>query len=237
MIPQQPAERRALIGEYVLGLLDEAEAAEVRELIERDSEAAQMALQWQQHFLELSDQLPPQTPSTQLWQRLQDSLSLTPTVSRVNVWLAWWQSLATWRLTSAALALALIVALMPNLWRTDMPGNSYTVVLQAPGEAAKPGWVVHVDGTGSLRLQPLLEDQIPADRSVQFWTLIDPAIGPRSLGLVEQGKPLQLSAEQIGAVQPGQLFELTLEPAGGSPKDRPTGKVLYIGRAVMASIN
>lgn len=237
MIPPQPAERRALIGEYVLGLLDEAEAAEVRELIERDSEAAQMALQWQQHFLELSDQLPPQTPSTQLWQRLQDSLSLTPTVSRVNVWLTWWQSLATWRLTSAALALALIVALMPNLWRTDMPGNSYTVVLQAPGEAAKPGWVVHVDGTGSLRLQPLLEDQIPADRSVQLWTLIDPAIGPRSLGLVEPGKPLQLSAEQIGAVQPGQLFELTLEPAGGSPKDRPTGKVLYIGRAVMASIN
>lgn len=237
MIPQQPAERRALIGEYVLGLLDEAEAAEVRELIERDSEAAQMSLQWQQHFLELSDQLPPQTPSTQLWQRLQDSLSLTPTVSRVNVWLTWWQSLATWRLTSAALALALIVALMPNLWRTDMPGNSYTVVLQAPGEAAKPGWVVHVDGTGRLRLQPLLDDQIPADRSVQFWTLIDPAIGPRSLGLVEPGKPLQLSAEQIGAVQPGQLFELTLEPAGGSPKDRPTGKVLYIGRAVMASIN
>lgn len=237
MISQQPAERRALIGEYVLGLLDEAEAAEVRELIERDSEAAQMALQWQQHFLELSDQLPPQTPSTQLWQRLQDSLGLAPTVSRVNVWLTWWQSLATWRLTSAALALALIVALMPNLWRTDMPGNSYTVVLQAPGEAAKPGWVVHVDGTGSLRLQPLLEDQIPADRSVQFWTLIDPAIGPRSLGLVEPGKPLQLSSEQIGAVQPGQLFELTLEPAGGSPKDRPTGKVLYIGRAVMASIN
>ncbi|WP_282876102.1 anti-sigma factor [Pseudomonas peli] len=237
MIPQQPAERRALIGEYVLGLLDEAEAAEVRELIERDSETAQMALQWQQHFLELSDQLPPQTPSTQLWQRLQDSLGLAPTVSRVNVWLTWWQSLTTWRLTSAALALALIVALMPNLWRTDMPGNSYTVVLQAPGEAAKPGWVVHVDGTGSLRLQPLLEDQIPADRSVQFWTLIDPAIGPRSLGLVEPGKPLQLSAEQIGAVQPGQLFELTLEPAGGSPKDRPTGKVLYIGRAVMASIN
>jgi len=237
MIPQQPAERRALIGEYVLGLLDEAEAAEVRELIEHDSDAAQMALQWQQHFLELSDQLPPQTPSAHLWQRLQDSLGLTPTVNRVNAWLAWWQSLTTWRLTSAVLALALIVALMPDLWHSDMPGNSYTVVLQAPGEAAKPGWVVHVDGTGSLRLQPLLDDQIPADRSVQFWTLIDPAIGPRSLGLVEPGKALQLSAEQIGAVQPGQLFELTLEPAGGSPKDRPTGKVLYIGRAVMASIN
>jgi anti-sigma-K factor RskA len=237
MITQQPGERRALIGEYVLGLLDEAEAAEVRELIEHDSEAAQMALQWQQHFLELSDQLPPQAPSAQLWQRLQDSLGLTPAVSHVNSWLAWWQNLTTWRLTSAALALALLVVLLPDLWRSDTVGSSYTVVLQAPGEAAKPGWVVHIDGEGGLRLQPLLDDQIPADRSVQFWTLIDPAIGPRSLGLVEPGKPLQLSAEQIGSVQPGQLFELTLEPAGGSPKDRPTGKVLYIGRAVMASIN
>lgn len=237
MITQQPAERRALIGEYVLGLLEEAEAAEVRELIEHDSEAAQMALQWQQHFLELSDQLPAQTPSAQLWQRLQNSLGLTPAVSRINTWLVWWQSLTTWRLTSAALAFALIVALLPDLWRTDTTASSYTVVLQAPGEAAKPGWVVHVDGTGSLRLEPLLDDQIPADRSVQFWTLVDPAIGPRSLGLVEPGKPLQLSAEQIGAVQPGQLFELTLEPAGGSPKSRPTGKVLYIGRAVMASAN
>ena len=237
MITQQPAERRALIGEYVLGLLDEAEAAEVRELIEHDSDAAQMALQWQQHFLELSDQLPPQTPSAQLWQRLQNSLGLAPAVSRVSSWLDWWQSLTTWRLTSAALALALIVTLLPGTWRPEAPASSYTVVLQAPGEAAKPGWVVHVDGEGGLRLQPLLDDQIPADRSVQFWTLVDPAIGPRSLGLVEPGKPLQLSAEQIGAVQPGQLFELTLEPAGGSPKSRPTGKVLYIGRAVMASAN
>jgi anti-sigma-K factor RskA len=237
MISQQPAERRALIGEYILGLLDEAEANEVRELIEHDSEAAQMALQWQQHFLELSDQLPPQTPSAQLWQRLQDSLGMTPAVSRANSWRVWWQSLTTWRLTSAALAFALIIAVLPDLWRTDTAASSYTVVLQAPGEAAKPGWVVHVDGSGSLRLQPLLEDQIPTDRSVQFWTLVDPAIGPRALGLVEPGKPLQLSAEQIGAVQPGQLFELTLEPAGGSPQDRPTGKVLYIGRAVMASAN
>ena len=32
--------------------------------------------------------------------------------------------------------------------------------------------------------------------------------------------------------QPNQLFELTLEPAAGSPLDRPTGPILYIGRAV-----
>ena len=128
---------------------------------------------------------------------------------------AWLQGLSTWHLTSAALAFALFIAVLPDQWRTDTAANRYTVVLQAQGEAAKTSWVVHLDSIGSLRLQPLQADQIPADRSVQVWTLIDPATAPRSRGLVE----------------------VTLEPACGSPKDRPPGKVLYIGRAVMASAN
>lgn len=235
MIAQQPAERRALIGEYVLGLLDDEQAAEVRALIEQDEDAARMALDWERHFLALTDELPAQPPSADLWPRIQSSLGLGVAPAD-SAWRRWWDNLATWRLTSAALAFALIIALMPTLWRAE-PSSGYTVVLQPPGETAQPGWVVHVAGDGALRLEPLLQDDIPADRSVQFWTLVDPAVGPRSLGLVEAGKPTLISAEQIGEVQPGQLFELTLEPAGGSPYNRPTGKVLYIGRAVVASAN
>ena len=74
MIPQAPEQRRALIGEYVLGLLEEPEATEVRELIEHDRDAASMALEWERHLLDLADALPAQTPSPALWQRLQQSL-------------------------------------------------------------------------------------------------------------------------------------------------------------------
>ncbi|MHA6493346.1 anti-sigma factor [Pseudomonas borbori] len=234
MITQQPAERRALIGEYVLGLLDAEQAAEVRKLIDQDEDAARMALEWEQQLLELTDQLPPQSPSLQLWTRLQNSLGFTA-ASAASPRQSWWNSLTTWRLTSAALAAALVLALLPGVWRPTTAPSGYTAVLQAPGEAAKPGWVVHVDADGDLSLRPLVADQIPADRAVQFWTLVDPASGPRSLGLVQPGQSLKLTPEQIGAVQAGQLFELTLEPAGGSPTNRPTGKVLYIGRAVLAA--
>lgn len=237
MIPQAPEDRRTLIGEYVLGLLDDADAQDVRELIERDEDAARMALEWERHFLDLTDQLPAQAPSAALWARLQHSLGLNAAPAPETGLQSWWNNLLTWRLTSAALAAALILMLLPGIWRPAVDAPSYTVVLQAPGEAAKPGWVVRVDSQGALHLDPLLQDEIPADRSVQFWTLVDPAIGPRSLGLVKPGQGLTLSPEQIGAVQAGQLFELTLEPAGGSPYDRPTGKILYIGRAVLASAN
>ncbi|ERI52713.1 anti-sigma-K factor RskA [Pseudomonas sp. EGD-AK9] len=237
MIPHDPEERRALIGEYLLGLLDGAEADEVRQLLEHDEDAARMALDWERHFLELSDRLPSQAPSPALWVRIRRSLGLHDE-PRPSALANWWNSLLTWRLTAATLAVALLVAvLLPILRSPDIAGERYTVVLQQPGEAAKPGWVIQVGSDGTLLLDPLVADQVPEGRALQFWTLIDPAEGPRSLGLVEAGKPLRLPAEQIGAVQAGQLFELTLEPAGGSPYDRPSGPVLYIGRAVLASAN
>ena len=237
MIPHDPEERRALIGEYLLGLLDEPEAAEVRQLLDEDEQAVRMALDWERHFLELSDRLPAQVPSPALWPRIRRSLGLHAK-RRPSALGNWWNSLPAWRLTAAALAVALLVAvLLPLLRSPDIAGQRYTVVLQQPGEAAQPGWVIQVGADGTLQLDPLVADQVPEGRALQFWTLVDPAEGPRSLGLVEAGKPLRLPAEQIGAVQAGQLFELTLEPAGGSPYDRPSGPVLYIGRAVLASAN
>ncbi len=231
MIPHAPEQRRALIGEYVLGLLDEPEASEVHELIEHDHDAARMALDWERHLLDLADALPAQQPFPALWQRLQQSLGWS-TESEGGL-SRWWNSLGLWRLTSAGLALLVLLSWLPGVLRDAPAGPSYTAVLQVPGESAKPGWVITVDGDGTLTLDALVADQIPPDRSVQFWTLIDPKDGPRSLGLIEPGKAVTLSAEQIGAVQAGQLFELTLEPEGGSPLNRPTGPVLYIGRAVL----
>ncbi|MEH6566849.1 MAG: anti-sigma factor [Halopseudomonas sp.] len=238
MIPEAAEPRRALIGEYVLGLLEEPEASEVRALIAQDRDAARMALEWEQHLLELADELPPQSPSLQLWQRVQQSLGWAPPPSAAASGLTpWWDSLGLWRLTSGALALLVLLSWLPAVLRDAPAGPSYTAVLQVPGESARPGWVVKVDSDGALTLESLVADQIPADRAVQFWTLIDPKDGPRSLGLIEPGKGVTLNAEQIGAVQAGQLFELTLEPQGGSPLDRPTGPVLYIGRAVLIASN
>lgn len=238
MIPQAPEQRRALIGEYVLGLLDEPEASDVRELIEHDRAAARMALEWEYHLLDLADALPARQPSPALWQRLQQSLGWLPASGATEGGLSrWWNSLGLWRLTSAGLALLVLLSWLPGVLRDAPTGASYTAVLQVPGESARPGWVVNVDGDGTLTLAALVADQIPPEQSVQFWTLIDPKDGPRSLGLIEPGKDVTLSAEQIGAVQAGQLFELTLEPKGGSPLDRPTGPVLYIGRAVLTASN
>lgn len=245
MIPtdlkDNPPERRALIGEYVLGLLDEADSAAIRQLIETDAAAERDYLFWHQHFLALADTVPAQQLPAGVWSRIEQETGLAARKAETSQ-SGWFQGIfGQWRGVAAgaafgAVAMALLALFTPVFDRAP-PGAGYVAVLQQPGESAAPGWIVRIDADGRLTLSPLVETAVPADRSVQFWTLVDPAQGPRSLGLVQPGQSVDLPAERIGPVIPGQLFELTLEPPGGSPGSRPTGPVLFIGRAVQVASN
>ena len=105
------------------------------------------------------------------------------------------------------------------------------VVLAAPNNMA-PGWIVQVNTEGALKLVPLGTTNVAAEKSLQLWTKADGWKGPVSLGLVQPGKALDISLAKLPPLQPNQLFEITLEPKSGSPIGRPTGPILYIGRAV-----
>ncbi|MDQ2147132.1 anti-sigma factor [Alcaligenaceae bacterium C4P045] len=265
MIPENTFERRALIGEYVLGLIEAPEAQEVEALIARDHAAAQMALQWEDDFLALADRVPGLSPSAAVWTRIQASVAQRASAAAVSPASAqptraaapdaaasqaprsaaastrkpasWgsrlWDSVPTWRWVSAGFAAAAIMlAIFPN---REAPVPPQVAVLQAPGEAAKPGWVLTVMGSGDVRIDPLVGLDAPSDRAVQLWTLAPGETRPRSLGLVAGSNTINVSAAEVGKIQPGQLFEMTLEPQGGSPTGRPTGPVLFIGRVVAAA--
>lgn len=227
MIPEQPEAQRLLIAEYVLGLHSREQSAEIEQWLEQDDDAARLAGQWREHWLGAAELLEPVSLPPRLWREISRQTASADAPGRFD-WRWLWQSLTLWRTVSVALLVAVVLLLGP----LRVPAPVYTVVLQAPGEAASPGWRVTVSAQGDLQLMPLSESHYPADHSVQFWTLADPALGPRSLGLVQPGEPLELPASRVGGVESGQLFELTLEPPGGSPADRPTGPVLFIGRAV-----
>ena len=76
---------------------------------------------------------------------------------------------------------------------------------------------------------------VPAGKTLQFWTEPEGAAAPTSLGLVQAGQTVDLPATMLPAVESRQLFEITLEPEGGSPIGRPTGPILFVGRTVRVS--
>ncbi len=148
-------------------------------------------------------------------------------------WRRWWSSLGLWRaLAGGGFATAGLLAALLAVRMNAPQAPQFMVVLVAPGDKA-PGWVVQARANQQqLSLVPLGNAPIPREKALQFWTKADGWSGPVSLGLVEPGRPVTVPLDRLPPLQPNQLFELTLEPAAGSPIGRPTGPIQFIGRAV-----
>jgi anti-sigma-K factor RskA len=218
-----------LAGEYVLGTLSALDAGEVERRM-LDEPALRLAVQqWEADLLPLASLAPPVPPSPELWRRIARSAASTAPAAPSR---KWWDSLGLWRtLTAASLAACAVLAV--NLaGRIGAPSApQYMVVLVAPEDKA-PGYVVQANAQHKLQLLPLGAAAVPADKSLQFWTKADGWKGPVSLGLVKPGQSITIPLDALPNVQPNQLFELTLEPVNGSPLNKPTGPVQFIGRAV-----
>jgi anti-sigma-K factor RskA len=145
---------------------------------------------------------------------------------------ALWRSLRRWRATAVlGMAASLVLATLLVLRPAEQPVR-YITLLQAP-ETQRTGWVVETITGDRIRLVPIVAGTtVPTGKSLQFWTKPQGAERPTSLGLVQPGARVDLPVMRSPGVGEQQLFELTLEPEGGSPTGLPTGPILYVGRSV-----
>jgi anti-sigma-K factor RskA len=217
-------DRSVLAAEYVLGLASAAEQAQVERDLGRDFALRQAVYYWQDRLFPMTRLPDPADPSPAVWERIERSLAPSAAPPR-----GWWESLVVWR-TVSVVALALAVALGLRVLAPTAAPERYLAVLQ--NEQRTAGWIVEIEARGNLRLVPLAATAVPPERALQFWTKAPSATVPTSLGLVPGDRTTELPAARLPALEPDTLFELTLEPATGSPTGRPTGPILFVGRAV-----
>lgn len=228
LTPLSDEERQALAGEYVLGTLSSEMRQVVQQRMETDTLLAAAVQQWDARLLPLTQLAEPIAPPPRLWTRVQTSLQLQPAIP---LWQKFWGSLPLWRgLASGSLVAAVFMAAL-MLQAPDSAAPKFMVVLVAPQDKA-PGWVIQASNAREVSLIPLGTFELPKDKALQFWTKADDWKGPVSLGLIKPGQRVQVPLNALPKLKPNQLFELTLEPATGSPLNRPTGPVQFIGRAV-----
>lgn len=229
-IPRDPQAKDAMAAEYALGSLSQAERVAVERAVLTDADMAQRVRAWSQRLVPLAGLADPVQPPDRLWRRIESTLGWQPDAPEAGR-RGWWHNLALWRglavaATTASLVLGSVVLNAPA------PGKpTYLVVLVGPQDKA-PGWVVQASDNRQVSLIPLGVFEVPADKALQFWTKADGWNAPVSLGLVKPGQKAEVPLDRLPPLQPNQLFELTLEPATGSPTGRPTGPVQFIGRAV-----
>lgn len=228
---------QVLAGEYVVGTLSATSRAGLEARMKNDAALSTAIEMWEAKLAPLAELVEPVEPSQALWSRIESSVAATPVVGAARAFVkpsdGWWHSLNLWRgLAASGFATAALMGAVVITKIAQPPAPGYMVVLVGPQDKA-PGWVVQA-GTNSqqARLIPLGKMEVPGDKSLQFWTKGDDWKGPVSLGLVKPGHSLEIPLDKLPPLQPNQLFEITLEPYNGSPLDRPTGPILFIGRAV-----
>lgn len=247
MNTQDPNERTAEAGEYVLGTLNAAERQAFEAAMASDEGLRREAYAWQDRLLGLTRRLQPVAVSPELWARIAARLSgvsqvvATPARSgAAND--ALWSSVQFWRwLSGGAVAAAVVMSVLlvrtlvappAGVEQAQVEAPRYLAVLQSPDNAAT-GWIVETVGTDAIRLVQVGEGAaIPQGKTMQFWTKPEGAAGPTSLGLVKPGQVVVVPKGQLPGLADRTLFELTLEPEGGSPYNKPSGPILFVGKAV-----
>ena len=98
-------------------------------------------------------------------------------------------------------------------------------------DTGRPTAIVEDFGETDARIRFVTGVEVPSDQQMQVWTLPSADMGPVSLGVLETASTSDLDAPRLPKPINGQLYEITLEPRGGSPTGRPTGTILAKGLA------
>ena len=222
MIPENPDDLHALAGEYVLGVLDEAEASEVAESLASNIELRQAVTFWEEQLHPLSELATHAEPPPGTWEAIEARIArpaLRPPAS------GFWNNIALWRWSTAGLAaaaacLALWIAVAPA------PGPSFVAVLHPP-QQDQASWVATADRSG-LVVRVVSAATAPSERVFELWAIAPGTARPRSLGVIPANGELKLSPLPPD-LRDGATLAISVEPLGGSPTQQPTGPVVFVG--------
>lgn len=234
-------DRRARAGDYVLGLMDEAERSQTERDMESDPALRQAVESLASRMHRLDADVAPDPVPAGLWDRIsalidtQDQLPAVPPdpsvvsldAKRRQPWSRQPRSLWGAAAMAASLALAVGIGYFAGVSTTQQP--VVVVVLQTP--ANETGAVFEAYADNSVRIVPFEDFEVPDGKIMQVWTLYDKAVGPVSLGTLSEAKVAHLKGEAFPVPVAGQLYEITLEPSPGSPTGKPTGPILVKGFA------
>jgi len=237
--------------EYVLGLLDPAEAAEAEALIASDTAFAEAVAAAQERFLPLDATAAAEAPAADLWSKIEAGLDdapqaapdaptapetsdaaapLPPPMPSRGRDVAPRPGHGPWRSAAlAAIAASVILAIGLGWMVASRPDPAVVAVLL--NDQGRPFALVSGTEDNRTEITILSEADIPPGQVMQVWTKPDPDGPPVSLGTLPGEGGFVLDASGLPSPTADQLYEITVEQLGGSPTGGPTGPILGKGLA------
>ena len=218
---------------YVVGTMRGAARVRFEQILKNNKDLADSLLEWEEIMSPLALMLEPIAPSELSLPRIMRSIKRKVVIQQDEVpqqrfaplamaamimlmGVGWW---------SAANQEPLVIT--KNIIKTVVEESKVAVINSEKGDVL---WLTkmypksgRIDVAVQGKLQPV------ADKDYELWALT--ASGkPVSLGLLPKSDKasLALSVAKLEALGSSAKLAVSLEPLGGSPKDVPTGPVLYV---------
>jgi anti-sigma-K factor RskA len=232
-----PDERAELAGEYALRLLEGEERERARALVASDSEFRADVARWSGQLAPLFDEVEPVAPPPRVLAAIEQRIAQPP--ERVDNVYQFRRRLNLWRgfaaaasAIAASLALVLVTRPEPVAQPPAIREAAPPMVAVMEGEESDARLVATWDPSGrSLVVAAAAGVEPVAGRSHELWVI--PADGtPRSIGVMPGTAPmhLRLAGPMADQFAEGATLAVSVEPAGGSPGDAPTGPVIASGK-------
>lgn len=234
MSTQEHPDDMVLAGEYVLGVMEGAERDAFERRMARELALREHVAYWQDRFADLDRSVVTQDAPPALWPKIEAALGGRQIAEADGPAFTerLWSSLRFWRGASfagAAASLLLAIAVTSLVGRATPAPQIVAVMLTSDGT---PGAIAEVFHDGRINVIPIHDFEVPKGRTLQVWTLPDPKKGPVSVGLIDRTRQALFHRADLPTAQ-SQLYEITLEPEGGSPTGRPTGPILVKGHGAL----
>jgi len=235
-----------LAAEYVIGTLDASERAGVAARRVHDPELDEAIRYWEARLSPLLDDYESAEPPAHVKDlvlariELQSNAeigSMTQPENGVMDAGHWRKKLRVWQ-TAAAIGYAAAAGLAALVILREAPPQTperFVAVFQSNDE--QPAFVMSVDlVTREILVRPVRARPVE-DKTYQLWIASDDLGGePKSLGLLgDGGKPARKSLPYDAELLRRATFGISVEPAGGSPTGKPTGKALH-GQLIPADL-
>ena len=223
-------QEKTLAAEFALGLLEGDDLAEAERRLASDTQFAGEVEIWRSRFMAFDEATEPRAASDLLWQKIEVGMGVSAPMraAEPSAWSRLWSNVGVLRTATLAASFAALLFAV-GLGVAIRQARQQPVMVAVLMDGTRPGAVVHAFADGRVVLVPLTTINVPEGRALEVWTLPSRERGPVSVGLMSQARTLQLNLKDLAAPQVDQLFEITLEPASGSPTGRPTGPVLFKG--------
>lgn len=244
---------------YVLHLLDDAEwqrtdARVTRPVTEDDDVLASAVAAVRARFHDLDLSAEPVAPSDHVWDGIVAALDALPdrdqgpgriaetpardasdTESRVVPFASpkpptERKGPGPWR-PVALLALAASLALAAGLAWQVLRAPTPLVMAILVDDAGNSVAVVEAYADDRVQITPLQSIAPGGAQVLQVWTKPDPDGPPVSLGILDAAARAVVAGPDLPRPSADQLYEITVEPAGGSPTGLPTGRIVGKGLA------